>query len=233
MNVNTHLKLALLVFSLFLSFFIGGAIFQRIEDDAYDSRVRWYFMSYYFCVTVTTTVGYGHVTPVTTGGKVFTFFYALVTIPLMVITLADIGRKLANLIGLAETKVLGQVKNRHLRFMAVLTMTLLAGIVVFLLIPGAIFTALEEQWSFMEGFWCAFATLATIGFGDLVPGMSREVGQLGSPERNVYTVALSMYTLLGLTWPATLWVLVADYLYGSKGKEQVQEEGQKTEAVAI
>ncbi|CAH1252211.1 Hypp9235 [Branchiostoma lanceolatum] len=44
-------------------------------------------------------------------------------------------------------------------------------------------------------------------------------------------VALS--TLLGLTWPATLWVLVADYLYGSKGTEQGQEEGQKTEAVAI
>ncbi|XP_035671219.1 potassium channel subfamily K member 10-like isoform X1 [Branchiostoma floridae] len=231
--MNTHLKLGLLLVSLFLSFFIGAAIFQSIEGDLEHSSVHWYFQSYYFCVTVTTTVGYGHITPYTTGGKFFTIFYALFTIPLLVITLADIGRKLANLIGIAETKALGRVKNRHLRFLVVITMTMFSGIVVFLLIPGGIFVALEEFWSFMDGFWYAFATLSTIGFGDIMAGMSYEVGPMGSAASNVYIVAISMYTLLGLTWPATLWVLVADYLYGSKGTEQGQEEGQKTEAVAI
>ncbi|XP_019622480.1 PREDICTED: potassium channel subfamily K member 10-like isoform X2 [Branchiostoma belcheri] len=232
-KMNTHLKLALLVASLFLSFFVGAAIFQSIEGNLEYSRSSSFFDCYYYCVTVTTTVGYGHVTPTTTGGKFFTLFYALVTIPLLVITLADIGRKLANLIGLAEAKVLGRVKNRHLRFTMIVTVTLLSGVVVFLLIPGAIFTALEEYWTFMDGFYYAFVTLSTVGFGDLVAGMTMVVGPPGSATSNVYIVALSMYTLLGLTWPATLWVLAADYLYGSKDTEQGQEPGQKTEDVAI
>nr|XP_006812256.1 PREDICTED: uncoordinated protein 58-like [Saccoglossus kowalevskii] len=47
------------------------------------------------CVTIITTIGYGHVTPETIGGRIFCMFYALVGVPLCFVVLADIGKLLA------------------------------------------------------------------------------------------------------------------------------------------
>ena len=44
---------------------------------------------------------------------------------------------------------------------------------IFLLIPAAIFTALENEngdWEYMDSVYYTFITLSTIGFGDMVPG---------------------------------------------------------------
>ena len=45
---------------------------------------------------------------------------------------------------------------------------------IFLLIPAAIFTALEndenDSWDYTDSIYYTFITLSTIGFGDMVPG---------------------------------------------------------------
>ena len=46
---------------------------------------------------------------------------------------------------------------------------LLVGVVLFLLVPAAIFTAVED-WRYGEAFYYAFISISTIGFGDFVAG---------------------------------------------------------------
>lgn len=48
---------------------------------------------------------------------------------------------------------------------------LLSGLLLFLLLPPLLFSHMEG-WSYMEGFYFAFITLSTVGFGDYVIGES-------------------------------------------------------------
>lgn len=50
---------------------------------------------------------------------------------------------------------------------------------VFLVMPALIFFFLEK-WTFVESFYYCFITLSTIGFGDLVAGIS---GPQGAPSQ--------------------------------------------------
>jgi potassium channel subfamily K member 9 len=48
-------------------------------------------------LTVLTTIGYGHSTPSTLGGKLFTMFYAMVGIPLGLVMFQSIGERVNRL----------------------------------------------------------------------------------------------------------------------------------------
>uniref|UniRef100_A0A8C4RMR4 Potassium channel domain-containing protein n=1 Tax=Erpetoichthys calabaricus TaxID=27687 RepID=A0A8C4RMR4_ERPCA len=54
-----------------------------------------FFGSLFFCCTVFTTVGYGHIYPITGAGKVACMVYAMIGIPLMLFVIADVGDVLA------------------------------------------------------------------------------------------------------------------------------------------
>lgn len=69
-------------------------------DDWYEvvnPKVKWtFFGSVLFSLTVLSTIGYGHIAPVTWVGQMFCIIYALVGIPLMLLVLTNVGRVLAN-----------------------------------------------------------------------------------------------------------------------------------------
>ncbi|KAM8924763.1 potassium channel subfamily K member 18 [Pelodytes ibericus] len=59
---------------------------------------QWDFLtSLFFCCTVFTTIGYGHLSPVTLYGRIACMLYAAIGIPLMLLLLADLGDILAGL----------------------------------------------------------------------------------------------------------------------------------------
>ncbi|XP_058045090.1 potassium channel subfamily K member 18 [Ahaetulla prasina] len=70
-----------------------------------DPSQNWSFLgSLFFCCTVFTTVGYGHIYPVTRLGKYLCMVYALFGIPLMFLVLTDMGDILATILSTSYSR---------------------------------------------------------------------------------------------------------------------------------
>lgn len=65
----------------------GGSAFYRLVED-----MSW-IDSVYFTVITLTTVGYGDLAPSTTAGKLFTMFYVLVGVGLLVTFVSEVARR--------------------------------------------------------------------------------------------------------------------------------------------
>ncbi|XP_008059424.1 potassium channel subfamily K member 18 [Carlito syrichta] len=72
---------------------------QKVKPDWFNTSADWTFLSsLFFCCTVFSTVGYGHIYPVTRLGKYLCMLYALFGIPLMFLVLTDTGDILATIL---------------------------------------------------------------------------------------------------------------------------------------
>ncbi|RUS89777.1 hypothetical protein EGW08_002480 [Elysia chlorotica] len=72
--------------------------YHMVKDEGYDTNKegRWSFASsMLYAITVTTTIGFGHVAPKTTIGRLVTIAYAVVGIPLTLLCLTNIGDVMA------------------------------------------------------------------------------------------------------------------------------------------
>ncbi|XP_018326230.1 uncharacterized protein LOC108737689 [Agrilus planipennis] len=60
---------------------------------SYSGQRSWSFRNgVMYCLTLITTIGYGHITPQTTTGRALTIVYAIIGIPLFLIALTDFGK---------------------------------------------------------------------------------------------------------------------------------------------
>uniref|UniRef100_A0A670Y6G2 Potassium two pore domain channel subfamily K member 17 n=1 Tax=Pseudonaja textilis TaxID=8673 RepID=A0A670Y6G2_PSETE len=158
---------------------------------------RWDFVgSFFFSVSTVTTIGYGNLSPNSVVSQVFCIFFALFGIPLNLILLNRIGQLM--------------LSGVHLSVVLTWTCALGAGLLLFLLLPPLLFTAIEG-WTYEEGFYYSFITLSTIGFGDYVIGMN--------PTRTYpgwYKNVVSLWILFGLAWLALLINLCISLVENSK-----------------
>ncbi|XP_059050465.1 uncharacterized protein LOC131845418 [Achroia grisella] len=66
---------------------------------SYSGQKSWNFMnSFVYCLTLITTIGYGHIAPKTRYGQAATIVYAIIGIPLFLIILADFGKLFTRII---------------------------------------------------------------------------------------------------------------------------------------
>ncbi|XP_046712036.1 potassium channel subfamily K member 16-like [Silurus meridionalis] len=183
------------------------------------SASNWDFgSSFFFAGTVVTTIGYGNLSPTTYPGQVFCVFYALCGIPLNLAFLNQLSKCLGAHLGRLEHKMMSMVPHKAavLDFQNDLTIQsqhdkkkqcvevlavalfLLMGSVLFLIFPPVIFSYVED-WSYGEGFYYAFITLSTIGFGDYVVGNGRDKQNV-----SVYRCLAAVWIIFALAWLALL-----------------------------
>ncbi|XP_021499085.1 potassium channel subfamily K member 18 [Meriones unguiculatus] len=87
---------------------------QQMKPQWFRAPEDWSFLSaLFFCCTVFSTVGYGHMYPVTRLGKILCMLYALFGIPLMFLVLTDIGDILATILSKAYSRLQMLLCLRH------------------------------------------------------------------------------------------------------------------------
>ncbi|NWI93073.1 KCNK3 protein, partial [Pitta sordida] len=158
--------------------------------------VQWKFAgSFYFAITVITTIGYGHAAPSTDGGKAFCMVYALLGIPLTLVMFQSLGERINTFVRhlLRRLKSLLGMRRPEVSMANMVTIGFLSCIGT--LCVGAAAFSHYERWSFFHAYYYCFITLTTIGFGDYV-ALQKDQALQNQPQ---YVAFSFVYILTGLT----------------------------------
>ncbi|XP_055681054.1 potassium channel subfamily K member 1-like isoform X1 [Lutzomyia longipalpis] len=168
-----------------------------ILRNASSSELNWSFgQALFFSSTVVTTIGYGHVTPLSETGKIFCMIYATLGIPLTLVLLSAIVDRLmvpvSSLLGFMNAKLGHLYQPFNIRLLHLLLLVIVIGL-LFLVAPMFIFAYMEPSWGLLDAFYYCFISLTTIGLGDFIPGDGESVA-----NPTVYKTLTTCYLLLGL-----------------------------------
>ncbi|TMS36440.1 hypothetical protein L596_003602 [Steinernema carpocapsae] len=203
---------------------IGQEYFERLVTTIFSAyrklnrtdgeELLWtYSNSIFFATTVITTIGYGNLVPATQLGRYACIVFALFGIPLLLVTIADIGKFLSDFLSFlyrnfrafkrkvrkqsrrishhyrersssqsqrsdcssplkAGSMNLNEIESDtesdvedELRIPVIMVLFVLIG---YTAVGGLLFRT-WEGWPYADAFYFCFITMATIGFGDIVP----------------------------------------------------------------
>ncbi|XP_050533079.1 two pore potassium channel protein sup-9-like isoform X2 [Daktulosphaira vitifoliae] len=140
-----------------------------LKSEPHKAGQQWKFAgAFYFATTVLTTIGYGHSTPNTTPGKLFTMFYAMVGIPLGLVMFQSIGERLnkfSSVVIRQAKRALGCKRTEATEINLIFVVSFLSSLTI---AGGATAFSSYEGWTYFDSVYYCFVTLTTIGFGDMV-----------------------------------------------------------------
>ncbi|XP_022055624.2 potassium channel subfamily K member 15-like [Acanthochromis polyacanthus] len=167
-----------------------------LQSEPHRAGRQWKFAgSFYFAITVITTIGYGHAVPCTDAGKAFCMFYAVVGIPLTLVMFQSLGERINTLVRYLLRKAKQGLGFRETEVsMGNMVLVGLLSCASTLCIGAASFSHFED-WTFFNACYYCFITLTTIGFGDFVALQKKDALQ----KRPPYVAFSFLYILVGLT----------------------------------
>ncbi|BFG00701.1 TWiK family of potassium channels protein 7 [Drosophila madeirensis] len=197
-NLNELLSFELAKYEAAVQLAAEGGLLIVADRDFPEPYERWSILqAVFFSSTVLTTIGYGNIVPVTTGGRVFCICFALIGIPFTLTVIADWGRLFATAVSVFGKHMPTKPKFTNFIgktwFYAILAVGFLG---VYLAAGAGLLLLWEDDWTFFDGFYFCFITMTTIGFGDLVP------------KKPNYMLLCTLYILIGLALTSTIIELV-------------------------
>ncbi|EDW16729.2 uncharacterized protein Dmoj_GI10691, partial [Drosophila mojavensis] len=166
-----------------------------LKSEPHKAGQQWKFTgAFYYATTVLTTIGYGHSTPTTRGGKLFTMCYAIVGIPLGLVMFQSIGERVNRLSSFVIQAVRTSLRCKRTVASEVDLICVVTTLSSLTIAGGAAAFSRFEGWSYFDSVYYCFITLTTIGFGDMV-ALQKDNALNRKPE---YVMFALIFILFGL-----------------------------------
>lgn len=193
------------------------------ERKPHKSGPQWKFAgSLYFAFVSLALIGYGHSTPATKPGKMFTVAYCTIGIPLAMIMFQSIGERMNKGSSVMIRKMRTWLGCRQQEATeADLILSSIFFSIVAILCGAVLYSSQEPGWTYFQSLYYCFITLTTIGFGDFV-ALQQERSLVTSPG---YVVTSFCFLLWGLSAVASsVNLLVLKFMTISLEEEQHGED---------
>ncbi|CAK9820712.1 Two pore potassium channel protein sup-9 [Anthophora plagiata] len=166
-----------------------------LKTEPHKAGKQWKFAgAFYYATTVLTTIGYGHSTPNTVRGKLFTMFYAIIGIPLGLVMFQSIGERLNKFSSVVIQNVKKLLNCKDVQASEMNLICVVTTLSCLTIAGGAAAFSRYEGWSYFDSIYYCFITLTTIGFGDMV-ALQKDNALDNKPE---YVMFALIFILFGL-----------------------------------
>ncbi|XP_001493898.1 potassium channel subfamily K member 7 [Equus przewalskii] len=184
-----------------------------------------------FAASILTTTGYGHMAPLSAGGKAFCVIYAALGLPASLALMAALRHCLLPL--LSRPGAWAANRWQLAPTTAALLQAAGLGLLVagtFVLLPALVLWGVQGDCSLLEAIYFCFSSLSTIGLGDLLPAHGRSLHPV---LYHLGQLALLGYLLLGLlamllaveTFSELPQVCAMVKFFGSSGPLTTEDQG--------
>lgn len=151
------------------------------STSAYDEHLWTWFGSLFYAFTLPTCIGYGSFAPTTTNGRLITFVFSLISIPIMMVCLSTISEiLLAGMEKLAAyPKLDGQFRSSVYLRQVVFSCAFFTGLLfVWIVVVGGfgLNSLMDDDRTYLDGVYFAWISLSTIGLGDYVFDIQQSKG---------------------------------------------------------
>ncbi|XP_031631552.1 two pore potassium channel protein sup-9-like isoform X2 [Contarinia nasturtii] len=199
-----------------------------LKSEPHKAGQQWKFTgAFYYATTVLTTIGYGHSTPSTIGGKLFTMCYAIVGIPLGLVMFQSIGERVNRLSSFVIKSVKSSLNCERTvasELDLICVVTTLSSLTI---AGGAAAFSKFEGWSYFDSVYYCFITLTTIGFGDMV-ALQKDNALNKKPE---YVMFALIFILFGLAIVAASLNLLVLRFVTMNTEDERRDEAQAMQAL--
>ncbi|XP_020286201.1 two pore potassium channel protein sup-9 [Pseudomyrmex gracilis] len=166
-----------------------------LKAEPHKAGQQWKFAgAVYYATTVLTTIGYGHSTPNTLQGKLFTMIYATIGIPLGLIMFQSIGERLNKFSSCVIRNIKRFLNCKDIQTSETNLICVVTTLSCLTIAGGAAAFSAYEEWSYFDSVYFCFITLTTIGFGDMV-ALQKDNELDENPE---YVIFALIFILSGL-----------------------------------
>ncbi|XP_070138161.1 two pore potassium channel protein sup-9 isoform X2 [Drosophila bipectinata] len=201
-----------------------------LKSESHKAGQQWKFTgAFYYATTVLTTIGYGHSTPSTVGGKLFTMCYAIVGIPLGLVMFQSIGERVNRLSSYVIKAVRSSLRCKRTVASEVDLICVVTTLSSLTIAGGAAAFSRFEGWSYFDSVYYCFITLTTIGFGDMV-ALQRDNALNRKPE---YVMFALIFILFGLAIVAASLNLLVLRFVTMNTEDERRDEAQAMQALQV
>eukprot|EP00095_Tigriopus_kingsejongensis_P000486 maker-scaffold233_size243130-snap-gene-0.12 protein:Tk00486 transcript:maker-scaffold233_size243130-snap-gene-0.12-mRNA-1 annotation:"two pore potassium channel protein sup-9" len=195
---------------------IGASIFDALESEE-EQRQKEALESY------------GHSTPKTDGGKLFTMVYAMIGIPLGLVMFNSIGERLNNFSSIVINKIRRGLNAKQSETTEMDLISVVTTLSIIVVTAGAAAFSHYEGWSYFHSIYYCFTTLTTIGFGDYV-ALQQDSSLGNKPEYVAFALFFIMFGLAIIA--ASLNLMVLKFMTMNTEDEK-RDEQQAIQAAAL